>query len=64
MRAARKRKSEWMKGGGTRNPLVRLIETIFCKRNIREQYKGYYRDGARGWRYIYIYTYIFEIRRG
>lgn len=38
-----------------RNPLVRLIETIFCKRNIREQYKGYYRDGVRGWRYIYIY---------
>lgn len=60
MCVARKQKSEWMKSGGTRNNLlVRLIETIFCKRNIREQYKGYYRNGVR-----MVDIYIFEIHRG
>lgn len=39
------------------NLLVWLIETVFCKRNIREQYKGYYRDGVRMVKiYIYIYS--------
>lgn len=56
MCVARKQKSEWMKSGGTRNNLlVRLIETIFCKRNIREQYKGYYRNGVR---MVDIYIYL------